>query len=408
MQEYKSFRSCPICNSTRDTPVYNIKFRLFDGHPMGDGYQLVQCEECCFIYADTHVTQDRLDIYYRELSKYEDKVIGTGGGYTPEDKDRLHKAALSIADNVSDRDIRILDLGCANGGLLKELKELGFTNLVGVDPSLTCVNTTIAEVGCATFQSSAFDLRNDIGTFDLIILSHVLEHILDVQSIADRISSLLNEQGMVYAECPNAENYYKVIHAPFQEFNTEHINHFTETAFENLFGLHRFAKITTGDRTIKIASQQDYHAVYGLFKKTTQSSYQIKKDTNIRKQILLYIQESEELMRSIEADIKKTISSKAVALYGIGQFAFKLLTTPVLENERPKLFDNNSLNIGKTINGSKIVAGKNIREEYLKEHFTIIITSLIHQTGIRKQIESSFQEDDNLPEIIGFKNYLKS
>jgi dTDP-glucose 4,6-dehydratase len=408
MQGYKPFRTCCICGSNYATSLYDIRFKLFDGHPMKDGYEVVECEQCNFVYADTHVTQNDLDIYYKELSKYEDKTIGTGGGYTPEDKDRLHKAAISIKENVDDKSIRILDLGCANGGLLKELKELGFTNLVGVDPSLNCVNTTIHEVGCEAFQSSAFDLRDDkLGKFDLIILSHVLEHILDITSIINHLKSLLNKNGMVYVECPNAENYYKVIHAPVQEFNTEHINHFTKVSFQNLFGLNGFDKIVTGNRVIKIASQQDYNVVYGIFRKKEDFSYQIKKDEKIHERILDYIKESELLLKAIEEEISKLISYKPIALYGIGQFAFKLLASPVLNNGRLKLFDNNTSNVGKTINGAHILAGNTIKNEFLKEEFTLVITSLIHEEGIRKQIQSSFQDQNNRPAIIGFKKYLK-
>jgi hypothetical protein len=71
------------------------------------------------------------------------------------------------------------------------------------------------------------------------------------------------------------------------------------------------------------------------------------------------------------------------------------------------LFDNNSLNIGKRINGSKILPGSSMLEEYHKKKFTVLITSLIHEAGIRKQIEKLFEGEKELPEIIGFKKLLQ-
>src|SRR5213080_4569414 len=128
MEVYKPYRKCPVCNSEEAKVVHKIEFVLFDNHPMAGGYNLVQCETCLFIYADTHVTQQQLDIYYKELSKYEDKNIGTGGGYSKNDKDRLFETAQFIASQLQNKNARIIDLGCANGGLLKELKMLGFNN----------------------------------------------------------------------------------------------------------------------------------------------------------------------------------------------------------------------------------------------------------------------------------------
>ncbi|HEX8279677.1 MAG TPA: class I SAM-dependent methyltransferase [Segetibacter sp.] len=406
MAVYRPFRVCPVCNSKEVSFVYDIKFCLFDGHPMKEGYSIVQCEVCNFNYADTQINQKDLDIYYKDLSKYEDKNLGTGGGYTPEDKDRLLKAAVSIHNAVADKNIRILDLGCANGGLLKELKKLGFTNLTGVDPSITCVKTTIQEVGCKAYQSSAFSLNAELGGFDLIILSHVLEHILDVQALIKNLSTLLNKKGLIYVECPNAENYYKIIHAPLQEFNTEHINHFTEVSFENLFGLNGFQKVSTGDRVIKIASQQEYHVVYGFFRKDEDYHYQVKKDDLISQSLSRYIDKSEVILDAIEEELAMLVQYKTIALYGIGQLAFKLLATPALSSIKTLLFDNNSLNIGKTINGSEIIPGDKIKEEYANTIFTVVITSLIHECGIRKQIERSFEGQSKIPEIVGFKKLL--
>lgn len=409
MEMYKPYRECPVCNGKEVKLVHSVQFVLFDNHPISGGYNVVQCEKCLFIYADTHVTQQELDIYYKELSKYEDKNIGTGGGYSKNDKDRLVKTAHFIFSHLHDKNARIIDLGCANGGLLKELKNLGFTNLVGLDPSSACVEITKNEVGCEAYQMSLFDINESLGRFDVVILSHVLEHLLDLSSTINKLNSLLKEGSLLYVECPNASNYNKVIHAPLQEFNTEHINHFTEVSFENLFGLHGYQKICTGDKIMKIASDQDYHAVYGLFKKTKEgSNYTLKPDKEINDSIFDYIRKSEEIFETILDKFSGLDPSGSIALYGIGQFAFKLLSRLGLKNyNQIKLFDNNNLNIGKKIQGVEILPGKTITSEYKKAPFTIVITSLIYENGIRKQIEEEFKNNSlSSPSIIGFQNCL--
>ena len=376
---------------------------------MKTGYNVVQCERCLFIYADTNVTQDQLDSYYKELSKYEDKNIGTGGGYSKNDKDRLIQTAEFISARLQNKNARILDLGCANGGLLKELKNCGFNNIVGLDPSSACVEITKGEVGCEAFQMSLFAANKSLGKFDLVILSHVLEHLLDLSSTVSKLDTLLNGDGLLYVECPNAQNYNKIIHAPLQEFNTEHINHFTEVSFENLFGLHNYQMVTAGDKTMKIASDQDYHAVFGLFRKLIDSrKYSIKEDTLITESIKDYIGQSEKIFEAILSKFSVIESTESIALYGIGQFAFKLLSRLGSRNySMMKLFDNNVLNVGEKINKIEILPGNSIAAEYRKSPFIIVITSLIHENGIRRKIVEEFDKESlGIPTIMGFKHCL--
>ncbi len=403
-------RLCPICSSEKRTVLIPIKFSLFDGHPMNGGYDLVKCDNCGFVYADTSVTQAQLDGYYTELSKYEDKVISTGGGYDQNDRDRLKVTAEFLSGYISNRNARILDLGCANGGLLKELKDLGFENLVGIDPSAACVDITRQEVDCEAYQYSLFDIPENIGKFDLIIVSHVLEHLLDIAQAMNVIDSLLSDGGSLYAECPNAAFYDLVIHAPLQEFNTEHINHFSVTSFRNLMSLHGYSELTTGDKTMIISSGQDYHAVYGVFSKVNlPRGLELKFDSSIDAPMHSYISQSKEMLSEIVNEIKTIPEDTPIALFGVGQFSFKLLATEELKNRKQiRLFDNNKVNVGKTISGTLILHGSELVSEYEKEKFTIVISSLIHETPIRTSIEKMFGDTSDKPKVIGFSHVLKS
>ena len=56
---------------------------------MANGYELVCCDRCGFVYADTAVTQEDYDRFYASYSKYEDKKIATGGGESSSDAHRL-------------------------------------------------------------------------------------------------------------------------------------------------------------------------------------------------------------------------------------------------------------------------------------------------------------------------------
>ena len=98
-----SNRRCPVCDFNKVTEIRKFNFTLFDKHPMQNGYMVAQCEKCGFTYGDTNITQTILDDYYENLSKYEDKTISTGGGYTIHDKNRLKSAAEYISTKFDNR-----------------------------------------------------------------------------------------------------------------------------------------------------------------------------------------------------------------------------------------------------------------------------------------------------------------
>ena len=102
--------------------MHTQRFELPEGHPLSSGYDVVACSTCGFVYADTSVTQVDYDRFYTEHSKYEDAKTGTGGVENPFDWKRQQETALQIADVLQDTSASILDVGCANGGMLLALK----------------------------------------------------------------------------------------------------------------------------------------------------------------------------------------------------------------------------------------------------------------------------------------------
>jgi len=96
----------------------------------------------------------------------------------------------------------ILDFGCGFGQIMRALQSRGYTNVKGYDIEPAAVNHC---------RSSGLDVsvsqpKND--RFDLIILSHVLEHIDKKQIISQlrTIKSMLNNGGALFLCVPNAQS----------------------------------------------------------------------------------------------------------------------------------------------------------------------------------------------------------
>src|SRR6476469_7696463 len=155
-------RPCPICSNAKVEVLHHQTFLLPEGHLLPKAYDVVYCPDCGFAYADSSASQKVYDAYYAGFSKYEDNRTSTGGGGSEWDSRRLRETAAAIAAIVLEKQARIVDLGCANGGLLGALKALGFLNLIGIDPSPACVANTVEGLGIPARVGSLRELPQDI------------------------------------------------------------------------------------------------------------------------------------------------------------------------------------------------------------------------------------------------------
>jgi hypothetical protein len=132
-----SARPCPVCGASAPEPVFRQQFQGISGASLMPGYDVVLCGDCGFAYADNIPTQQVFDAYYRDLSKYE--YHQRHGRITDSDRRRFEGISTLIQPYIT-RHSRILDVGCANGALLAELKQRGFANVFGLDPSPACAD----------------------------------------------------------------------------------------------------------------------------------------------------------------------------------------------------------------------------------------------------------------------------
>jgi len=376
-------RACPICENKKVDILHSQRFVLPEGHPLSEGYNVVCCQSCGFVYADTTVTQEAYDHFYAQYSKYEDKKTGTGGVDNPFDLKRQQDTARQIADFLHDPKANILDVGCANGGMLLALRELNYHSLCGIDPSPACVENTRL-LGIEAHIGSLFQPFQE-NAFDCVILSHTLEHVQDVRTALTWIENRLKPNGVLYIETPDAARYEDFIYAPFQDFNTEHINHFSLTCLENLMQIHGFSLSSGGAKDLVAGVDLFYPAVFGFWKKTTKSeNLPMNKDHALRIRIEEYIRSSRQMMAAIELSIAQMLNEKRpIIVWGTGQLAMKLLAETSLAHAEILAFvDNNPINHGKSLLGKSIISPLDLD----KWDAPILITTLLHHKIIAKQI----------------------
>jgi hypothetical protein len=226
--------------------------------------------------------------------------------------------------------------------------------------------------------------------FDCVVFSHVLEHVYDIPAFFTAARGLLAPGGYIYIETPDATRYDDYLCAPFQEFNTEHINHFSARAIENTARRFGFQPIVVEQKVIQTAEDTLYPAVFGLFRDCGGTADErVVCDQELPSKIAAYIRHSAEKMARINHHLADQLANTPrVIIWGAGQFAMKLLALPCLaQTEVRALVDNNPILRAKTIAGAPIIGPQELGpQEIAGTCEPIIIATMLHAGEISAQI----------------------
>lgn len=111
-----------------------------------------------------------------------------------------HHLVLALVGEGEGR--RVLDIGCAQGHLLGELKAGGW-DCIGIDADSADVATCIARGLDVVELDITTDFPTSLGTYDLVVLADVLEHLPDPVRVLRRVHSLLNPGARIVVSVPN-------------------------------------------------------------------------------------------------------------------------------------------------------------------------------------------------------------
>lgn len=95
----------------------------------------------------------------------------------------------------------LLDIGCGNGAFLVRAREMGW-QVAGCEPDPQAVATCRA-LGLDITLGDAFDPSFDGRQFDVITLSHVIEHVHQPSELLHRVFTLLHSRGACWMALPN-------------------------------------------------------------------------------------------------------------------------------------------------------------------------------------------------------------
>lgn len=370
--------------------MHTQKFALPDNHILPNVYDVVACTICGFVFADTTAGQKEYDIYYRDFSKYEDLTVSSGGGLSEWDKQRLQQTAECIDRTLILKSASVLDIGCANGGLLNALRELSYKNLTGLDPSPACVSH-VSKMNIECFEGSLFNQDAlPVGKkYDCIILTHVLEHVHDVKRAVDSLVKKVKPGGLIYIEVPDASRYSDFYIVPYYFFDCEHINHFDEHSLANLFLSTGCVVAGVVKKIMQVSSANQYPAA-GIFLRT--STGEITTTPEMTPGYSAYNGVKAYIAMSAEKECHDEMDALAngkgpIVVWGAGSYTLRLLETTSLGRCAIHAFvDTDKSKQGRQIKEISIISPQSL----IDQNFLcpIVVCSALYSNDIVEQIHS--------------------
>ena len=237
--ELETVSACPVCGSTERTVLFDgLKDNVFFV-ALGK-WILHSCTQCNSAYLDPRPSRASIGKAY---GSYYTHAVGTGrendkklaffkrlrrmmsNGYLNHRFGTNRFPASGLGQWVakllpSQREIldtefrylpkptqgqRLLDIGCGNGFFLASAKEAGW-QVSGVEPDPVAA-AVARDRGVHVMVGTVDLLADESNCFDVITLSHVIEHVHEPQKLLESVHRLLKPGGVIYVETPNIESH---------------------------------------------------------------------------------------------------------------------------------------------------------------------------------------------------------
>ena len=224
---------CPACGS--DSRTSTTFARRDNEGAMPDQWHMAQCGDCGSIWLNPRPDPQSLprayNDYYTHNTESDDVTQSGGNGFAwrlihgylnrrfgmhRQPASRWGYAVFSLIEpwrlklDYHGRHLtrgrlgppgRLLDIGCGNGAFLARAADMGWqVQGCEIDPKAV---TACRSIGIDVIEGDAFAPQLAGQLFDVITMSHVIEHVHDQPALLQRAYELLRPGGWLWLACPN-------------------------------------------------------------------------------------------------------------------------------------------------------------------------------------------------------------
>ena len=205
---------CPVCGArpSGKLPYLCVEFGFLDGaENIFSDSQILVCGSCTFSFVHPPIADEVLSRFYRDV-------------YRGDKRSPFHGAGLCVRRNPSPRDVAQVALGTAFAERVERFLDVGagasnsFAAVRGSYPACELYSIEEDEYARRLLEIRGVQVLTPLGghiqlpeefegQFDLILMSHVLEHFggQDVTETLTQVAKLLSPGGVLVVEVPNAD-----------------------------------------------------------------------------------------------------------------------------------------------------------------------------------------------------------
>lgn len=229
---------CKCCNRVGLKSLYIGKDRL---HGLAGDFTLFICPNCGVVSVYPQLSNEEIEKYYPEeyisypipIEKETSKLKRLDRQYG------VFKRRRKVERYTKKKAGRILDIGCATGVFLNEMKAHGW-ECYGIEPSVYASDIAKNQLGLNVLNGYLDDVQFDDHYFDVITLWDVFEHLANPNKTLRIIKRILKPDGTLVITMPNIDSWERKI---FKQYWAgwdvpRHYHIFSENAIQNLLRNH--------------------------------------------------------------------------------------------------------------------------------------------------------------------------
>jgi 2-polyprenyl-3-methyl-5-hydroxy-6-metoxy-1,4-benzoquinol methylase len=231
------YTQCPVCDSRDIHPLLTAT----DHTVSRNEFVIWQCEACSLRFTQDVPDAAHIGPYYKseEYISHTDEAGGLINSiYRKVRRRTLQQKVHLVAQVTGKTKGRALDVGCGTGAFLTALKEAGW-DVQGLEPDPDARRLASARSGLNVQPAEAL-YELPAGSFDVITLWHVLEHVHELHRYIERLKELLAPGGRLLVAVPNYTSGDAQTYGPFWAAYDvpRHLYHFSPRSMRMLAERH--------------------------------------------------------------------------------------------------------------------------------------------------------------------------
>lgn len=185
---------CPVCDGTRSRPKYE-KFNL----------RLVECVDCGLVFTNPRLNPEEIWLRYSPdyfWKEYMPALGVTNGTFDLARFDARHAPMLRHIARYRPSGGRLLEIGAGAGFFLKAAERAGWS-VAGIEISSEGVEFATTKLDLDVRRESVETLSFEPGSFDVVVMFDVIEHLLDPRVALEHVKRVLRPGGVLVVSTPN-------------------------------------------------------------------------------------------------------------------------------------------------------------------------------------------------------------